>query len=84
VLDKPRRGNEELGVEDGKMRGTVGVKGETGEDRGVSRVEREEEVRGKEREGGEKEKQNPWAVRKGRAGEDWKPESWTPMGRVER
>jgi len=84
VLDKPRRGNQELGIGDGEMRGTVGVNGETGEGGGVSRVERKEEVRRKEREGGKKEKQNPWAVRKGRAGEDWKPESWTPMGRVER
>lgn len=83
MLDKPRRGNLELGVGDGEIRGTVGIKGETGEGGGVSRMAREEEVR-KEREGGEKEKQKPWAVRKGRAGEDWKPESWTPMGRVER
>ncbi len=84
VLDKPRRGNLELGVGDGEMRGTIGVKGETGDGRGVSGMERDEEVRQKEREGGGKEKQNPWAVRKGKAGEDWKPESWTPMGRVER
>lgn len=84
VLDKPRRGNLELGVGDGEIRGTVGVKGETGEGRGVSKMEREEEIRRKEREDVEKEKQKPWAVRKGRAGEDWKPESWTPMGRAER
>jgi len=83
VLDKPRRGNLELGIGDGEMTGTVGVKGETGEGKGVSRMEKEEDVRRKEREGGEKGKQNPWGVRKGRAGEDWKPESWTPTGRVE-
>jgi len=84
VLDKPWRGNGAVGFGFGLLRGTVGVKGETGEGRGVSRMEEEEEVCRQEREGEEKEKQNPWAVRKGKAGEDWKPESWTPMGRVER
>ncbi|KAL8823422.1 MAG: hypothetical protein Q9191_005873 [Dirinaria sp. TL-2023a] len=83
VLDRPRRGNQELGIGDGEMKGTVGVRGETAEGQGVVKAEREKEVRRKEREGGGKLKENPWAVRRGRAGEDYKPETWTP-GRAER
>ena len=59
------------------MKGTVGAKGETGDGQGVSKSEREKDVR-KESEARGKLKENPWAVRKGRAGEDFKPESWTP------
>ena len=81
VLDKPRRGNRELGIGDGEIRGTVGIKGETAEGQGVSRPERRAEVQRKDKIGGEKGKQNPWMVRKGRAGEDWKPESWTPTAK---
>ena len=84
VLDKPRRGNQELGIGDGEVKGTVGRIGETGEDRGVSAPERAEQIRRKEKKGGEKGKQNPWEVRKGSAGEDWKPESWAPTRRAER
>lgn len=84
VLDRPRRGNQELAIGDGEVAGTVGSKGETGAGRGVDSAEREEGVRRKDRSGGEKGKQNPWEVRKGRAGENWKPESWSPAGRVER
>lgn len=83
VLDKPRRGNQELAIGDGEMRGTVGQKGETGEGKGVTGAERQEAVEKKKREGGEKGKENPWKVRQGKAGEDWKPEAWSP-GRVER
>ncbi|KAL8793608.1 MAG: hypothetical protein Q9195_003760 [Heterodermia aff. obscurata] len=78
VLDKPRRGNQELAIGDGEMRGTVGQKGETGEGRGVDSVERQEAVESKQREGREKGKEDPWKIRQGKAGEDWKPEAWSP------
>ena len=65
------------------MKGTVGQKGETGEGRGVDGVERQRAVEMKKREGGEKGKEDPWKIRQGKAGEDWKPEAWSP-GRVQR
>ena len=78
VLDKPRRGNQELAVGDGEMRGTVGQKGETGEGRGIDEIERQEAIEMKKMEGGEKGKEDPWKVRRGKSGEDWKPEAWSP------
>ena len=83
VLDKPRRGNQELAIGDGEIRGTVGQKGETGEARGADGVETQEVVELKKREGREKGKEDPWKIRQGKAGEDWKPEAWSP-GRVGR
>lgn len=65
------------------MMGTVGHKGETGEGRGLSGNERKDALKTKKREGGDKGKENPWKIRQGRAGEDWKPEAWAP-GKVER
>lgn len=83
IMDKPRRGNQKLAIGDGEMRGTVGQKGETGEARGVDGVETQEAFEMEKREGGEKAKENPWKIRQGKAGEDWKPEAWSP-GRARR
>ena len=77
VLDKPRRGNMELGVGDGEAEGTVGRR-EPGTET------KEGEKRDKEMSLGEKkEKKNPWRRERGSAGEEFQPESWTPgsMGR---
>ena len=78
VLDKPRRDNQELAIGDGDIKGTVGQQGETAEGRGLDPVERQEAIETKRQEGGAKGKENPWTVRQGKAGEDWKPEAWSP------
>ncbi len=70
VLDKPRRGNLELGVGDGE---TVGTKEEVG---GAKERETLGE-RGEEKERW-KGKENPWKVNRGRSGEEWQPEAWMP------
>lgn len=67
VLDKPRRGNMELGVGDGEVEGTVGIRGE-GAKKGVA-----EELVQKE-----KRTENPWKVKQGNPGEGWQPEAWAP------
>jgi NADH dehydrogenase [ubiquinone] 1 alpha subcomplex assembly factor 2 len=70
VLDKPRRGNFELGVGEGEV---VGTKEEVGggKERGAleERGHEKDKLKGKE---------NPWKVNRGRAGEEWQPEAWTP------
>lgn len=67
VLDKPRRVNLELGVGNGEVEGTVGVRGE-----GANKGPAEEIVqKGKRIE-------NPWKVKQGNPGEGWQPEAWTP------
>lgn len=75
-LDKPRRGNLELGVGDGEgVVGTVGRQGETAGE-GVGAVPREEREKQKEKDAKEMMKgKNP--------GEGWQPEAWSP-GRVSR
>lgn len=79
VLDKPRRGNLELGVGDGEAEGTVGMKWEAGQKTGAG------ETKEKERSEGEKrERENPWAQRdRGVPGQAWQPETWMP-GSVKR
>ena len=74
MLDKPRRGNTELGVGDGESMGTIGRQGETGVGEGtVPREEREKQ--------GE---QDVKKMAKGKnPGEGWQPESWSP-GRMSR
>lgn len=73
VLDAPRRGNFELGIGDGEAEGTVGRKWEPGKETKVGeRKEKEKIIEEK------KEKVNPWKIQKGRAGEEFQPESWTP------
>ena len=73
VLDAPRRGNMELGVGDGEAEGSVGRRWEPGIET------RDGQKRDKEMSPGEKkEKDNPWRRERGRAGEGFQPESWTP------
>lgn len=76
MLDKPRRGNLELGVGDGEAEGTVGRRWEDGQRTGSG-----EEVDMGRSEGEKKE--NPWARQRGSAGEGWQPEAWRP-GHVKR
>lgn len=65
VLDKPRRDNLELGVGDGEVDGTVGVRGE-----GAKKEAEEEMVEN------EKRTENPWKMKQGNPGERWQPEAW--------
>ena len=86
VLDKPRRGNLELGVGDGEVEGTVGRRWEEGQKTGQGETVRKERSEGEQRERGEqvrKGKENPWARQRGSAGEGWQPEAWSP-GHVKR
>lgn len=84
MLDKPRRGNLELGVGDGEVEGTVGKRWEEGQKMGEGEVVEKKRSEGEKRERGEqvkekeKEKENPWARQRG-----WQPEAWRP-GPVER
>ena len=74
VLDKPRRGNMELGVGDGEAVGTVGKQGETGV--GQDTVPRQEREKEREKDAKEMAKgKNP--------GDGWQPEAWSP-GRMKR
>ncbi|MCJ1450878.1 hypothetical protein MMC28_001212 [Mycoblastus sanguinarius] len=73
VLDKPKRGNLELGVGDGEMQGTVGKKWEEGQ-----KTEAGEEKEKERSEGQKKERENPWKRDRGSAGEGFQPEAWTP------
>ena len=81
MLDAPRRGNLELGVGDGEMKGTIGRRWEEGQKtRGGEKVEKERSE-GESRERAEqvkKEKENPWARQRGSPGEGWQPETWRP------
>lgn len=86
MLDKPRRGNLELGVGDGEVEGTVGRRWEEGQKTGQGETVRKERSEGEQRERGEqvrKGKENPWARQRGSAGEGWQPEAWSP-GHVKR
>ena len=81
VLDRPRRGNSELGVGDGEVEGTVGRRWEEGKRTGSGETVEKERSEGEMRERGErlrKEKENPWARQRGSAGEGWQPEAWRP------
>lgn len=81
VLDKPRRGNLELGVGDGEVEGTVGRRWEEGQRTGEGERVEKESSEGENRERSEqvkKEKENPWARQRGSAGEGWQPEAWRP------
>lgn len=81
MLDKPRRGNFELGVGDGEAEGAVGKRWEEGQRTESGQRVKKERSEGEKRERGQqirKEKENPWARQKGSAGEDWQPEAWTP------
>lgn len=81
VLDKPRRGNLELGVGDGEVEETVGRKWEEGRRREGGEMVEKEMSEGEKRERGErvkKEEESPWARQRGSAGEGWQPEAWTP------
>jgi NADH dehydrogenase [ubiquinone] 1 alpha subcomplex assembly factor 2 len=74
VLDKPRRGNQELGVGDGEAPGTVGKRGEPGPTRAVGETTVKERSEGEER-----ERENPWKQKdRGVPGQTWQPEAWTP------
>ncbi|KAL6721499.1 hypothetical protein ACLMJK_000603 [Lecanora helva] len=75
-IEKPRRGNLEVGIGDGEKEGTVGRRGEMGKVRGAGE-EGEGEKREREREEWRKERV------KGAPGQGWQPEAWTP-GRVRR
>lgn len=71
----------ELGVGDGEAEGTVGRRWEEGQRREGGEGGGKELNEGEKRERGErvkKEEGNPWARQKGRAGEGWQPEAWTP------
>lgn len=65
VLDKPRRDNLELGVGDGDVEGTVGVRG-----KGAKKGVEEEMVQN------EKRTEKPWKMKQGNPGEGWQPEAW--------
>lgn len=80
VLDKPRRGNLELGVGDGEVEGTVGKRWEEGQRTGEGEMVEKERSEGEKRERGEqvKEKENPWIRQRGSPGEGWQPEAWRP------
>ena len=80
VLDRPRRGNLELGVGDGEVEGTVGRRWEEGRRRGSGEAVEKEGSEGEGRESGGqvKRKDNPWARQRGSAGEGWQPEAWRP------
>ena len=74
VLDKPRRGNQELGVGDGEKEGTVGRRWEEGKTTAAG-----EKVEKDQSEGEKKERKDPWQHRdRGVPGQTWQPEAWTP------
>ena len=76
VLDKPRRGNLELGVGDGEKEGTVGRKWEEGQKTAAGETKEKERSEGEKR---ERERQNPWLQRdRGVPGQRWQPDAWTP------
>ena len=87
MLDKPRRGNSELGVGDGEKEGTVGRKWEAGNKTAAGEKVEKERSEGEDKERTvqmqrekvkEKEK-NPWAKRaEGVPGQSYEPEAWTP------
>ena len=78
-MDKPRRGNLELGVGDGEAEGTVGRKWEGGQRTGKGEAKEKERSEAEKRDrGSEVEKKNPWAREKRGPGEGYQPESWTP------
>lgn len=81
MLDKPRRGNLDLGVGDGEAEGMMGRRWEEGQRTGSVEMVEQERVEGEKGERGEqmrKEKENPWARQRGSAGEGWQPEPWRP------
>ena len=74
VLDKPRRGNQELGVGDGEKPGTVGKRWEEGQTTAAGETKEKEKS-----EGEKKERENPWKQKdRGVPGQTWQPEAWTP------
>lgn len=81
MLDKPRRGNLELGVGDGEAEGTMGRRWEEGQRTGSVEMVEQKRIEGEKGERGEqmrKEKENPWVRQRGSAGEGWQPEPWRP------
>lgn len=87
VLDRPRRGNKEVGVGDGEgVAGVVGRKGESveGAEGGGQRLEKGvegEDVRDSWGEGEKGRGESPWGKGRARgAGEGFQPESWRPPG----
>jgi len=76
VLDKPRRGNLELGVGDGEAEGTVGRRWERGVETGSGQSKEKERSEGEKR-----ERENPW--KKDRGKQEYQPEAWIP-GSVKR
>ena len=77
VMDKPRRGNLELGVGDGEVEGTVGRRWEEGQKTGRGELKEKERSEGEMRER-DKQRVNPWKRGRGAPGEEFQPESWTP------
>ena len=76
-MDKPRRGNLELGVGAGSGAGTVGRRWEGGPKTGPGEVKEKERSEGEKTER-DKQRENPWKRQRGAPGEDYQPESWTP------
>ena len=76
VLDKPRRGNQELAIGDGEIEGTVGKRWEEGQRTGAGETKEKDRSEGEKRErrGG-----NPWQQKdRGVPGQGWQPEAWIP------
>lgn len=84
VLDRPRRGNLEVGVGDGEgVAGVVGRRGESveGGGRRLGEGVKGEDVRDSWGEGEKGRGESPWGKAKARgAGEGYQPESWRPPG----
>lgn len=84
VLDRPRRGNLEVGVGDGEgVGGVVGRRGESagGEGQKLEKGVKGEDVRDSWGEGGKGRGESPWVKGRARgAGEGFQPESWRPPG----
>ena len=76
-MDKPRRGNLELGVGDGEVVGTVGRGFEEGQRTGRGEVKEKERSEGESRER-DKQRGDLWKRQRGKPGEDYQPGSWTP------
>ena len=67
VLDKPGQKSWESGVDERRIKETLGVDGEASDKRSAGETIQKD-----------KPKDNPWKVKQGNPGEGWQPDAWSP------